>query len=55
MLTIKISDGMLPIWLDALELYADRNNGEWCQHIADFLKTVPHDILTKKQDVVLED
>lgn len=55
MLTIKISDGMLPIWLDALELYADRNNGEWCQHIADVLKNIPHDILTTGKDAVMED
>lgn len=55
MLTIKISDGMLPIWLDALELYADRNNGEWCRHIDDILKKIPHDILTTSKDVTLED
>lgn len=55
MLTIKISAGTLPIWLDALELYADRNNGEWCQHIADILKNIPHDILITDKDVVVED
>lgn len=55
MLTIKISDGTLPIWLDVLELYADRNNGEWCQHIAGILEKIPHDILITDKDVVVED